>query len=294
MSNDRIYVINLDRSPERFAMVKAQFNRLRLSFERIAAVDAAELSADLVQAKAAPRLARWLRNLPNFVRDSEHGPMIYMSDHHRYLVAAEVACYLSHCRAIDALIRSGAAGAVIAEDDIELDDDFPAVLEAVKALPPGKRIVKFEGMFRDFHLNIPIARSGRRQIALMLKPSTGAAAYYISREAALLLAGQLLPIREQYDAFLRQYWSHGIDVLEVVPFPAKQRQMPTLIEGRNQQLGFDPPWLHAGLLALALQYFKIERLVRRIGFLTTHLCRLGLARWRGEPATPPASNDSIS
>jgi glycosyl transferase family 25 len=289
MSNIPIYVINLARAGDRLASMQAVLGRLNLAFERIEAVDAAELTPDRVRTLVVPRLGAAIAQLPFFLRTDASGPMIYIPEHHRYLVAGEIACHVSHSRAITACIESAADGAMIFEDDVEIDADFPALLQAVSELPRGRRIVKFEGLARVRELNLPVARAGGRDINLMLKPTTGAAAYYISREAAVHLLPRLFPIREPYDAFLRQYWRHGIDVLEMVPFPVRQRPTGSMIDGRLNQPVLAAPAMHAALLAAAKPMFKGARLLRRAAFFASRLHRLGALRRHSTPASRPAS-----
>jgi GR25 family glycosyltransferase involved in LPS biosynthesis len=58
MPDIRTYVINLDRAPERLAVMETQLQALRLPYERIAALDAANVTEAIVSSVTAPRLQR--------------------------------------------------------------------------------------------------------------------------------------------------------------------------------------------------------------------------------------------
>lgn len=285
----KIVVINRARDAERLDSTRRQIERFGLAFERIPATEAADVTEAMLTELARPRLHAVVAGLPDYARRDGDGPMIYMPEHHRYLVATEVACYLSHRRAIETLLSSGAEHGVVFEDDVALADDFPDALRAAAALSPAACVVKFEGVLAAHRVHLHVASIGSRGLALMLKPTTGAAGYFLTRAAAVRLHRQMLPIREPYDAFLRQYWRHGVDVLEVVPFPVRQLPFPSNIPQRRGQV-FRPRWpgSTAAILALARPLMKAERLARRAASLVRQgrrLARLRL-RPRGAASTP--------
>jgi glycosyl transferase family 25 len=218
--------------------------------------------------------------------------MVFMPEHHRYLVAAEVACYLSHRLAIETLLAADADAGVIFEDDVALAGDFPVALQAAAALGAGERIIKFEGMYAAHRVHLHVASAGDRDIALMLKPTTGAAAYFVTRDAAARLHRCMLPIREPYDTYLRQYWRHGVDVLEVAPFPVRQLPFPTNIpQRRDQVLSPALPPASAAALALATPCLKLARLLRRTAALARRAHRLGRLRLRPRRTANRARED---
>jgi glycosyl transferase, family 25 len=282
---DGIFVINRVRDTERLQSTKAQLDRFDLGFERIEAIEAAALPEHTVADLVAPRMHRIISRHPDYVRHHDTGIMVFMPEHHRYLVAAEIACYLSHRRAIEALIASQADAGLILEDDVGIHDDLPAVLASARALPPGAHVVKLEGVQPAHRVNLHVARAGARDIVLMLKPTTGAAAYYLTRAAALRLHEAMLPIRSPYDSFLRQYWLHGVEVLEVVPFPVWQLPFPTNIPQRHAQC-FAPDFTASQTMALAAAtpFLKLARLLRRGAAMARQTHRLGRLRFGLETA----------
>ena len=103
----RLFVINLDRSPDRRQFMSEQFSRLRLHFEFCRAVDGGALTE---------------RDLAPY--DREKRWRAFGCD----LTANEIGCYLSHYRLYERIVEEKIPRAVILEDDTELSDDFPAIV----------------------------------------------------------------------------------------------------------------------------------------------------------------------
>jgi len=101
----RIFVINLDRSPARFASISQQLSRFNLPFERISALDGS-IPEQLETARA-----NYSANLnkKNFRRALSNG---------------EIACFASHRRAWKLIANTTTGGGVVLEDDALLSDDF--------------------------------------------------------------------------------------------------------------------------------------------------------------------------
>ena len=134
MPDIRTYVINLDRAPDRLAAMTTQLQSLRLPYERIAAVDAANVTEDMVTAVTAPRLGGLFKGMPGYRQNAKSGPTIYWPEVGRYFVAGEIACYLSHGRALQAFVDSGAPAALVFEDDAEIDADIADVIAVIERL----------------------------------------------------------------------------------------------------------------------------------------------------------------
>jgi GR25 family glycosyltransferase involved in LPS biosynthesis len=170
---------------------------------------------------------------------------------------------------LQAFVDSGAPSALIFEDDAEIDADIGDVVAVIERLPMRPRIVKLEGIQASYETNYPVATVGQRSVMMMLKPSTGAAGYYINRAGAEQILPRLLPIREPFDAFLRQYWSHGVEVLETRPFPVRQRPLATMIPGRSEQRRAPLPLPYAVLRGVCMPGLKLARLLRRTRYLAS-------------------------
>jgi glycosyl transferase, family 25 len=279
MLDIRVYVINLDRAPDRLVAMESQLRSFPMAHERISASDAANVTKEMMSAVAAPRLGRLFRNMSGYHRSEESSPAMFWPEIGRYLVAGEIACYLSHVRALQTFLASDADHALILEDDVEIDADIVDVLSVIGGLQQRPRIVKLEGLQASRDVHYPVASIGPRDILMMFKPTTGAAGYYINRAGAAVIVSRALPVREPFDAFLRQYWLHGVEVLEARPFPVRQRPLGTMIAGRDGQRRAALPMPYRMIRGACLPMVKLMRLLRRGIYLATSPYRLRRPRW---------------
>ena len=150
-----VFVINLDRRPDRWAAISARLARLGIEATRISAVDAKQL-AGMEGAPSRPR------------------------------VVAAIANMQSQAEAMRLLLESDCPGALILEDDAVLASDTPTLLESVEWWPAGSDIVRLE---TGYHERRPLYRPcGRtpagRDLRRVGKWVGGAAAYLINRRGA--------------------------------------------------------------------------------------------------------------
>lgn len=149
----RCLVINLDRSPDRLAHVAAEFSRIGIAFERVAAVDGRE----------RPEISKMSPSL----------------------TLPEIGCFLSH-RACWSLIAKGddAYGAIF-EDDVVLTETAGQLLADESWIPDDADVVKVETVFRKAVISMKRVPAGKdyalhRLYGLHL----GSGGYVISKQAA--------------------------------------------------------------------------------------------------------------
>lgn len=193
------FCINLDRRPDRQAHMQAQFARIGLVAERLAATDGQD------PAVAAALAAR-------------HGG--------GRLSAGAMACFDSHRRIWAMLAAGRAPQAIVLEDDLLLAPPLAAIQRA--GLPAGADLVKIETNGTRVHLArgpglaADAADPGRRLVPLRSFHS-GAGGYIVSAR----LAGRLLALsersREPVDDFLFDRAGRGsFPILQMVPAPVAQ------------------------------------------------------------------------
>ena len=102
------FIINLDAATDRWAFIEKSFAQSRLELRRVPAIDIKFLT------------------FPH--QDYLEGR--YRLLHGRIPNRRELACYLSHIKAIETFLATGESHAVIGEDDIVLRPELDAVLEA--------------------------------------------------------------------------------------------------------------------------------------------------------------------
>jgi hypothetical protein len=109
-----VYLINLDRAPDRLARMAARLQAAGVAFERVAAVDGRALQFPI----------------------PEFSALSYKFLHGRRTVPSEIGCYLSHIACARRLLQGQASHALILEDDADLPEDMIALLDAAAlALP---------------------------------------------------------------------------------------------------------------------------------------------------------------
>ena len=105
------YLINLDRSQDRLAYSKLEFERHGMDFTRIQAIDGLDLDiADYPQATQNS----WAYHTP--------------------LTVNEVACYMSHLKALRSFLDSDATHGMILEDDFAFVEDPMPCLRSLMEL----------------------------------------------------------------------------------------------------------------------------------------------------------------
>lgn len=192
-----VYLINLDRCPERLAFMAGQFEALGVPWRRLRAVDAFERE---------------------FVRPlGSEG-----------LTDAEVACWRSHQHCWREICEQHPRGGVVIEDDVHLAQSFASVLGQLENCPAD--LVKLETSFRRVFLGQ--AMDGGESLGTRLYELQswhgGAACYFVSAHACLQLLA--LPIgRWPVDVVLFEpmFQNAGLRLLtaQAVPAVAVQDQI---------------------------------------------------------------------
>ncbi|MEF0939937.1 glycosyltransferase family 25 protein [Rhizobium sp. BR 362] len=185
-----IYVINLDRSPERWERLRGQAAQYGLSVTRIPAIDGSTIPE---------------RDRVDFQ------PRQFIYHNGRKLLAGEYGCYRSHLLALQQFVASGDKMAIIMEDDVELNQRLiPRALAAMDCVC-GARLVKLVN-----HRLVgfkPISETAEYDIVgrCMHGPQGSAACYIVNRKAAKKLLVALKPMLLPYDVALERGWSTGVE-----------------------------------------------------------------------------------
>ncbi len=190
-----IYFINLDRRPDRRAFMEEQFARLGLAAERIAGVTPAEISDELKDRYCNAARLRWQ-------------------------TSSELACSLSHLKALGAFLASGDKLALVLEDDTILSPVLPGFLSLYER-EPREDVLRIESSPTQEVL----CRPGDREIEGIsidryFDRVWGAGAYIVNRRAARALTtrGRLLTRpadRVVSDSY--QIKAHGLSVRQADP-----------------------------------------------------------------------------
>jgi glycosyl transferase family 25 len=233
----QIYLINLDRRPDRLATMTERARALDLKLERVGAIDAAT-----VEPKA---LDRWFE---------EDGPL-------GEVPRGDKACLLSHRLAWERFLAGGQSHAAFLEDDVLLSAPAKALLADDAWIPGDAPVVKLEHygpkgqrvLLDGFRPVMEGFRIGR-----MLSRHTGAAAYILSRRAAEFLSAQrrfALPVDHLLFNPNNSALFADLNPVQLLPAIARQEQFVGL---RAAAGASDIEGTRVGLRAIDATYVKRE------------------------------------
>ncbi len=164
-------VINLDRSRDRLAHVTAEFARIGVAFERVAAIDARERP------------------------DIDGMPQRTAYTNRSELTGGEIACLLSHRACWTMIVEGNDPYCAIFEDDILFSVNAGPLLTDAGWIPAGADIVKLETTFEKTTIGgkrIPVGPIF--SLSRLHKIHLGSAGYIISRQAARDLVNETVEI----------------------------------------------------------------------------------------------------
>ena len=192
----RIILINLDEDVDRRERVEGRLAKLGLRWERLSAVHGTRLTPAheaLIDRVAQAR--RGLRFSPG-----------------------EIGCWLSHRMAQRMVAEGGDDMALILEDDLDIHESLPEVLDGLDRGAAGAfDIIRLHRSKRRRRY-LPVRSIGAgRTVGLVRPADSGALAYVLSREAARLLIDRVPRMVHLADHTLYQHWTHGLVVCSVDP-----------------------------------------------------------------------------
>ncbi len=180
------YIINLDRSKERYEYVRKNVHALGFPVERISAIDGRTLSETEWKEKAD------LKTYKQFIR---YWPKL-----------GTIACSLSHIKVWETFLQSKFDYAVIFEDDISFDPErLRVTIDRLVEHSLLWDIVNFEIGHRGMPLPIKTFPD-KQKLVIYLADATHAGAYLINRGAARKLLAKALPIRLPIDHYFTRGW----------------------------------------------------------------------------------------
>lgn len=199
MQSWRAYIINLDRTPERWKHMSQAFKEAGIPAVHVPAIDGKKMK------------------LPQ--------PDLNGKKFHRYhgrnINVFEVACYLSHLKALQLFLESNDEIAMICEDDLFLKKECKEVVEAAIANASLWNILRLTGLRVGKACRIkPLTQS--YFLTLHWGRLKGAGAYLIDRKAAAIFVRELLPMWLPWDHAMDREWNFGLKALAVAPYPISQ------------------------------------------------------------------------
>jgi len=235
--NLAVYVLNLDRSPERMKRMTAKLKRLGLPFKRIVAVDG--------------KTARFTRR--------ECDERKYELAVGKKTTPTEIGCFVSHYNTLSEFLDSSSAEfALVMEDDMDFADDFSAMLGALLARGDWD-MVKLNGR----HGGGYVWRSrlaGRYDLVKNLFHQSDCGAYVMNKKAARSYVGGLYPMFVPIDHEFVKFWKYGLRGFCVDPFPTRSEGSRSTIDYAALRAG-RRPWYRKLPTALYKSFIALRRAV---------------------------------
>ncbi|MCY0092980.1 O-antigen ligase family protein [Hoeflea ulvae] len=217
-----VFVINLARSADRMAEVRASAPDAGVTLIRVDAVDGRTVPA-----------GDWVDvDVPEFHRQNG-----------RKLLPGEYGCYRSHILALETFCETGEPYGVIIEDDVLLDARFPGRVRSIIEAYPELDVVKLVNHRAVGFIHHVSTAEGDDLGRTAFGPQGSAAAYLVSRDAAQRLVVALRTMQLPRDVALERYWSSGINLLtvqsNVLEFSSFRSQTNISVDHENTKF---PKW----------------------------------------------------
>lgn len=252
----KVFLINLDRSPDRLVAMQERLGRAGLSFQRVPAVDGATIEFPI----------------------SEFSESAFRFKHGRRPNPAEVGCYLSHIECASRLLASDCEFALILEDDLEFPPDLAELLDSALKHAEEWDVLRLSTVsdgkkFRFSRL------TESRSLAISLTREKGSGAYIINRRAARWFVTKLLPMQLPFDLAFDLEFFAGLKSAFVVPVPIDQQLgLPSQIQGKRRR--YHRSRVHYLTVLPYRTFNEVCRLVYRLARLLGHFLqsRAGVTR----------------
>lgn len=237
MKDLEVYLINLDRSPQRFKVMEKRLLKLGLKFTRISAVDGKNTIFD----------------------DTQIDENKYEFCHGKYITPTEVACYISHYNTMETFLKSEKKYALILEDDIIFNDNFMDVLNVLMKQPDDWDLVKFNGAHGGGKIKYKTILPNVSLVFNLFHQSK-CGAYLINKKAANSYVSKLLPMFVPIDHEYIKFWKYGIKGFSVFPFPTMEEGVESTIDYKMMKKN-RKPWYKKFSVLLYKTYVAFCRMV---------------------------------
>lgn len=240
-----VFLINLDRSPERLELAHQSLTAAHIPYQRIPGFDASreDLSQCRIDLKAFQKI---------------HG----RSEPRK----GEIGCFQSHVRAIRAFLDADKESGIIIEDDAVPEPWFNQSIVQLLAWSDAWDIVPL------FHFHsgcpVPLRQSKGFQLGIFLTHVSSSAAYIINRKAATKLLAHMDIQRACVDHALFEKWAHGLRLRGISPMPVRlssQANISTIGVENSGKLPFFqryPTFINRSINALKIFGHAINELLR--------------------------------
>jgi len=196
------FILHLERATGRTAQAEALRAELPVDTEILPAIDGLQMGDAAAQ---------------RFVRPGMHEPRYPFA-----LSKTEIACFLTHRHAWQAIIDADCDAGLIVEDDAAVaSSDFPAVIQAALVSLRPEEFIRFP--HRERHEPGSLAREiGPARFIEPRLPALGMVMQLVGREAARRLLDASWQFDRPVDNFVQMQWLHGARVLTARPIVIRE------------------------------------------------------------------------
>lgn len=204
-----VFVINLARDTDRRAHAEKTLAALGIDAQFVTAVDGRALTAT---DRAMVDPAKTARLYGHAMMDSE------------------IACYLSHYRIYEKMLREDIPVALVMEDDLAIDPTLPRIVRDILDVPFQKwQVVRLQSARKKIVAGATPDFAGRAvadltdgKVYALRVHVLGACAYLIRQAGARAMVEYGQRIFMPIDHTMDRYWENGILPYVVRPFPVRQ------------------------------------------------------------------------
>ena len=239
----------MPKSKERWQYVTSQFAKFNLSCERIDGIDISTLSDSEIN-----KYYSFSENRRSYPRSLSNG---------------EIGCHIAHIKAWETMLEQNLDFAVILEDDICINENFPKAIEFLKShsqkwdfirlqVETKTRKLYVKEDFEDFSICEFIRNSGCTW------------GYALDRKTARTLVDNILPFGITADSNMHVYYKFNVDVKTLIPpsvFARPNNDSDIELSGkRKKQKNFYP--FARQVFSIKAYVGRTKQLIKRDGLMT--------------------------
>lgn len=198
--NFKIFIINLDRSVERYQHAVAQLAAWPdLPVERLSAADGSRMSEEE------------LNQYYSLTLNQQH--------YHKLLKPGEKGCYISHIRCWQQIVAQQLDFALILEDDFVVQCDLPALVNEISQLKEQWHYIKLAMPNKAQPVIQRKALGAGFSLVHYKKHPVSTVAQFVSLAGAQLLLDKAVPFYRPVDVMLQYHFALGIKAHGISPQP---------------------------------------------------------------------------